>query len=108
MDNFAIIYRILKAQECAMDCDEVDISSISHERFNITYQRWEKILIMLADEGYIQGLVYSKSLSDYTPHLTKPIQPSITLQGLEYLSDNSLMRKAANIAKGIKDTIPGL
>ena len=35
-------------------------------------------------------------------------RPEITLKGLEYLEENSLMKKAANLAKGIKETIPGL
>jgi len=35
-------------------------------------------------------------------------RPEITLKGLEYLEENTLMKKAANLAKGIKDTIPGL
>lgn len=29
----------------------------------------------------------------------------ITIKGLEYLEENSLMRRAANMAKGIKDII---
>ncbi|WP_302804344.1 YjcQ family protein [Eubacterium callanderi] len=32
----------------------------------------------------------------------------MTLKGLEYLADNTLMKKAANILKGIKETIPEL
>lgn len=35
-------------------------------------------------------------------------RPEITLKGLEYLEENTLMKKAASLAKGIKDTIPGL
>lgn len=42
MDNFTIIYKILKALEQAMDYDEFDVNKISHTRLNITYQRWEK------------------------------------------------------------------
>ena len=83
MDNFAIIYKILKSLEAAMDYDEVDIDSISHERYNITYQRWERIMTMLMDSGYVDGLIYVKSLSDYTPHLAQPVRPFITLKGLE-------------------------
>lgn len=105
MDNFSIIYKILKALEKAMDYDELDINAISHERLNISYQRWEKILIMLAKSEYIEGIVYG---SDYSSHLLQPIYPIITLKGLDYLSNNSLMKKAANIAKGIKETIPCL
>ena len=41
MDNFTIIYKILKALEQAMDYDEFDVNKISHTRLNITYQRWE-------------------------------------------------------------------
>ena len=33
-------------------------------------------------------------------------RPGITLKGLEYLAENSFMKKAANLAKGIKDIIP--
>ncbi len=108
MDNFTIIYKILRALEKAMDYDEFDISQISHERLDISYQRWEKIMIMLSKSGYIEGIVYDQCLRDYSPKLERPICPVITLKGLEYLADNTLMKKAANIAKGIKDTIPGL
>ena len=108
MDNFTIIYKILRALEQAMDYDEFDVNKISHTRLNITYQRWEKILIMLSKSGYIEGVAYDQCGSDYCPHIEEPISPVITLKGLEYLSDNSLMKKAANILKGIKETVPGL
>lgn len=108
MDNFTIIYKILKALEKAMDYEEFDISTISAERLNISYARWEKIMVMLAKTGYVEGIIYDQCLNDYSPHLEKPIQPSITLKGLEYLNDNSFMKKAANVVKGIKETVPGL
>lgn len=108
MDNFTIIYKILKSLEKAMDFEEFDISTISHEKLGITYQRWEKIMIMLSKSGYIEGMAYDQCSGDYSPKLDRPLCPVITLKGLEYLADNTLMKKAANIAKGIKDTIPGL
>ncbi len=108
MDNFTIIYKILKSLEQAMDYDDFDINTISHTRLNVSYQRWEKIMIMLAKSGYIEGVIYDQCGSDYSPHIEKPITPVITLKGLEYLSDNSLMKKAANVLKGIKEVIPGI
>ena len=108
MDNFTVIYKILKALEQAMDYDEFDISRISHTTLNISYQRWEKIMIMLAKTGYIEGVVFDQCMDDYSPHIEKPIAPVITLKGLEYLNDNTFMKKAANALKGIKDVIPGL
>lgn len=108
MDNFSIIYKILKALEKAMDYEMFDIATISPERLGITRERWEKLLIMLSKSEYIEGIVYDQVLSDYSPHICEPIQPVITLKGLEYLADNSLMKKAANVMKGIKETIPGM
>ena len=37
-----------------------------------------------------------------------PMEPHITLQGLEYLQENSLMKKAAAFAKGVKEIVPGI
>lgn len=108
MDNFAVIYKILKALEQAMDYDEFDVKQISCTRLNISYQRWEKIMIMLVKSGYIDGVVYDQCSGEYSPHIEEPVTPVITLKGLEYLNDNSLMKKAANVLKGIKETVPGL
>ena len=108
MDNFTVIYKILKALEKAMDYDEFDIAMISCERLNISHQRWEKILIMLAKAGYIEDVVFDQCEGDYSPKLEKPIRPVITLKGLEYLSENTLMKKTANIVRGLKETVPGL
>lgn len=108
MDNFAIIYKILKELEKALDYDEFDVSRISSERLGISGQRWERIMIMLAKSGYVEGIIYDQCMEDYSLRVCQPIQPVITLKGLEYLAENTLMKKAANIAKGIKEVIPGL
>lgn len=34
--------------------------------------------------------------------------PQITLKGLEYLNENSLMQRAMRMSKGIKDCVPGI
>lgn len=106
MDNFKIIYKILKTLERALDYDEFDSSTLSAERLGISRNRWEQIWIMLAKEGYVDGVCFTKGLTDKCYHIAEPIQPVITLKGLEYLADNSLMTKAAKLAKGITDMIP--
>lgn len=53
MDNFKVIYKILKVLESAMDCDEVDRSLLKAENFKITENRFENIIRMLAKEEYI-------------------------------------------------------
>lgn len=105
MDNFKAIYKILKHLEALMDCEETDISAISPSRLGITKERWEQILILLQKEGCIEGIVIQKTLSDDKPHIAEPIKPSITLKGLEYLTENSLLKKAGNMLKGIVETV---
>lgn len=108
MDNLRIVYKILKGLEASLDYEITDVGAISAERLGISYPRWEQVLIMLQDAGYIKGIVCTKTMDDDKMHICEPIQPVITLKGLEYLSENALMKKAANLMKGIKDTIPGM
>ena len=104
MDNFKAIYRILRYLEKAMDYDEPDMEAISAEALGITKQRWAALLEMLVRSGYIDGVSVKRS-TDGTFLLSVSL-PRVTLSGLEYLKENSMMRKAANIAKGIADVIP--
>ena len=105
MDNFNVIYKILKVLEAAMDCDEPDLSGISPQMLKISEQKLERILIMLADEGYITGVKTVQTLGSSRRHIGS-YSPEITLKGLEYLSDNTFMKKAARVAKGIADMVP--
>lgn len=104
MDNFKVIYRILHYLEKAMDYDEVNIDSISASALKITEQRWTAIMEMLAKDGYIEGVSVTRSCDGDV--LVSVSSPRITLRGLEYLNENSLVRKAANAAKGIAEMIP--
>ena len=97
MDNFKVIYKILRSLEKNMGNDEFDIKSVSAERMNISFERWEQFLIMMQVEGYIKGL--TSGLSSTYRHITEPIRPQITIKGLEYLAENSLMRKAKEALK---------
>lgn len=103
MDNFTIVYRILKYLEASLDADEFDPTGIGAERLKISEERLESLLIMLQDDGYIRGLVIRQVLGETRRHIIEPICPEITLKGLEYLSDNSMMKKAAALLKGAVD-----
>lgn len=105
MDNFKVIYRILRALERMMDCEETDITPITHESLGISRMRWEQIMIMLQSNGYIDGVVYNRCITDDKPRVREPVTPIITLKGLEYLAENSLMKKAGGLLKGAIDVI---
>lgn len=104
MDNFNIIYKILKALEKAMDYDEFDMDFISAEQLKISENRLIKIWEMLCKAGYVDGV--SVKYGAQGDVIVSVSNPRITLKGIEYLHDNSFMKKAANIAKGIVDFIP--
>lgn len=53
---------------------------------------------------YVEGLSVKRSIDGELAISISALR--ITLKGLEYLHDNSMMRKAADIAKGIADIIP--
>lgn len=104
MDDFKIIYKILKAIYAAMDYDDFDYQTISPEALGVSKNRRDALLMMLVKSGYIEGIevVRMPAVGDYTRHTGKP---QLTLAGLEYLEDNSLMKKAAKLAAGIADVI---
>lgn len=102
MDNFSVIYKILKSLEKAMDYDEFDIKQIYPDVLKISENRWIKILEMLVNEGYITGV----SVEHYLAGDKLAVDNiRITLKGLEYLNENSFMKKACDVAKGLADII---
>lgn len=103
-DNFKIIYQILSYLEKNMDNQHCDISKIDNEQFGITYERWAKYIAMLLNAGYITGARVFENINGDTRVENKNI--SLTLKGLEYLSENAIMQRLYKKAKGIVDLIP--
>ena len=104
MDNFKYIYRILKILEKSMDLEEFDMELIGYKELDISKLRWSRIVSMLKEQEYIQGIDVWYSLDQDYPRV-KLVRPEITLNGLEYLNENSMMKKVHNAAKGIKELI---
>lgn len=106
MDDFKVMYRVLKYLQAALDCDETDPEAFSTKRLKVSENRLEQLLIIMQDEGLIKGLTITRTMSDSKRHIVEPIKPEITLKGLEYLQENSMMKKAANLAKGVREMLP--
>ncbi|MDU3430801.1 MAG: YjcQ family protein [Peptostreptococcus sp.] len=104
MDNFKYIYRILKILEKSMDLEEFDMELIGYKELDISKLRWSRIVSMLKEQEYIQGIDVWYSLDQDYPRV-KLARPEITLKGLEYLNENSMTKKVHNAAKGIKELI---
>ncbi len=103
-EQFKIIYKILKILSKAMDIEEFDSSLISHKKLGISKPMWNAIMEMLIENGYIKGVTLSYCIADDEPEIEID-DVKITLKGLEYLEENSLMKKASDLAKGVIDII---
>lgn len=51
MDNFKLIYKILRHLEASLDCEVLDVEAISHNHLGVSYERREQLLIMMQDAG---------------------------------------------------------
>ena len=106
MDNFKAVYKILSTLEKMMDIPEADASLFSAEKLGVTQQRWACYLEMMIDVGYIKG---ASVFRDVCGEMDVDVQDiRITLKGLEYLQENSMMQKIYRAAKGIKEVTPGI
>lgn len=100
MDDFRMIYKILRILQKAMDLEEFDRNHISAEALGLSVPKWSRLMAMLLAEGCITGGETWNAMDCGYPKVMLT-RPEITLKGLEYLEENSLMRKAADMAKGI-------
>lgn len=101
MGDFNTIYKVLAALKASMDYDEFDCSRlISAEKLNVSEPRRRELLRMLSQAGYITGVIFAGDVMMNSGRLR------LTLRGLEYLEENSLMKRAYRAAKGIKELIP--
>lgn len=102
-DNFKIIYKILSTLEKDMDLQEFDLEKISFSTLGISKERWAKYIQMMVDSEYIKGIhVYY----DCTGELEIDNNGiSLTLKGLEYLTENSIMQRIYKSIMAVKDVI---
>lgn len=104
MEEFKSIYKILSILHKSMDFEEWDKNLLSHESLNLSFPKWSRIMSMLLREGHISGGEILESFVDSYPRV-KLSSPEITLKGLEYLEENSLMKKAARPIQGISNIV---
>lgn len=103
MDNFKTVYLILAILEKALD-GGLDLRDLAPETLRVSERRRNSLLIMLQEEGYITGLKFVDAIGLHDIRLE---DVRITLKGLEYLQENSMMKKAYRALKRVKDITPG-
>lgn len=106
MDNFKAVYMILSALEKSMDLPQANVEMFNAEAIGVSEERWKKYIEMMLDCGYIKGVTAKTYMSGSTVVDCQNIR--ITLKGLEYLQENSMMQKIYKTMKGIKDVVPAI
>lgn len=104
MNNFKMIYKILKYLEAMMDVSEPDMTPIRAEALGMTNERWSALMEMLLKDGYVDGASAKRYIRNHIV-INNFDEAKITLKGLEYLQENSLMKKAAAVAGGVVSVI---
>lgn len=100
MCHFDKIIRLQKAG------NKADLQAISTARLKIPEGYLLDILSDLLNEGYVKGF---KILENKTGRcILSPEDISITMRGIEYLQDNSKMKKVYEALKEVRDWVPGL
>lgn len=100
MDNFRLIYRILRFLETSSKQAEFDSDCFTAEHYGVNDAQWTNFLEMLIDSGFVKGVDVKRGADGYISMSVS--LPRITLAGLEYLESNEFMLKMAAEAKGIK------
>ena len=106
MDNFRAVYKILTQLEKDMDLPHPQIEKIDHTALGVSENRWMCYMEMMEDCGYIKGAFIMTDITGEKTCDCTNIQ--ITLKGLEYLQENSIMRKLFYAARDIKSVTPGI
>ena len=104
-EDFRTIYKILSILQKSMDYEVVDIRRLSADNLGITEPKRKALLGMLLKNEYIEGFQVIQYIGDPKPNIEGLEGIRITLKGLEYLEENSLMQKAARLAKGIAEVL---
>lgn len=93
MKTLKTIHKILKFYDDNMDADEIDFSQLSAKSLKISENRFVRIMAMLSDGGYIDGIEIRENNDDTVDMIFE--DSSITLDGLKYYAENSLFLRAA-------------
>lgn len=106
-DYFVLSYSVLKyLYECFKAGEKADVDMFSPVALGINNGYWCNLIESLANEGYITGVAFSTAVGSISG--VKVYNMKITQKGIEFLQENSRMKKAAEFIKTAIDIIPGI
>lgn len=107
-DYYVIVYKILAYLYVQLkNGDDIDSKIISFDGklFNIPEKYWTYIIVHLCHDGYIENVTIKKPWGNVSV-IENIDDVQITPKGIDYLLNNSLLEKAKEFLKDIKDITP--
>lgn len=108
-DMHVIMYKILAyLYQClkAGDKPKRSMYAWDGEMLNIPYSYWISIMNQLVEHNLIKG--FKTRMTWQGDAFIESCQPEITMEGVEFLQENSMMKKALKFLKNTKDSLPFL
>ena len=99
------IYRILKTLLKYAGRQDFTNELISAKKLGVSYEEWSYIMILLQKSGDVDGVVYTQSLSQRFPEIVDIGQVGITISGIEYVEENSTMKKVGELLKEVGEIL---
>lgn len=104
--------KILKYIDKQQDDDVFDVKEFTAKQFELSENRFARLLAMLKDDGYISGLDVIDhgepddfDGDDYQRFTIKITNPVLTIQGMRFLAENAALSRFYRAAKSIKDIV---
>lgn len=104
-DYFSVAYKILSyLKYCYENGEKPDTNILQASTFNISQRQYFQTLQMLSDDGYLKGLRFTPIKTGVLVNGLDEVR--ITSNGLQYLAENSMMKKAYRVFKEVRDWLP--
>lgn len=105
-DMHVIMYKILAyLYDCMKRGCRPDPSLMSFEHLCINRRYWIAIMVELAERDFVRGVKVGRADDEVEAYLT---EPTVTMTGVEFLMENSMMNKAKRFLQDVKATVPGI
>lgn len=105
-DMHVVMYKILAyLYDCMKKGIEPRQSAIAHDSdiLDIPERYWKQIMMQLVDRNLVAGIAIKRF--DNEAHVMI-LSPYVTLEGVQFMQENSMMAKAQRFLKSSKEALP--
>lgn len=104
-DMSVVMYRILAyVYDCTKRGIEPDAARWSCVALGVNESYWQKVVIELVEHGYLAGVRVDAFADGAT--MVSPIDPRVTIEGYQFMTENSAMGKARRFLQDAKAAVP--